>query len=168
MTGKLDADGGVILVEGTKLGGSAYAYVYEDNDGVYMRYKDDSGKNAYASAKTIMNLIGAINNVLSKATTTTLTSVTANVAGALYSSVPSFYAIKNGWCFFHIWMAYTGSVGNWYPFYLPNTAVSHYLYFEDSYEHNGQLRIESNGRARISNTKASAVASHYWGCYPIS
>ncbi len=169
LAGKLDAGGGIISVVGAKLGGSAYAYVYADNDDVYMRYKDASGKTAYASAKTIMELIAAINNMLSKTTTTAITDVsTANAAGALYSAVPSFYAVKNGWCFFHIWLVYTGSVGNWYPFYLPETAVSQHLYFEDGYENNGQLRIEHSGRVRISNTKASTVASHYWGCYPVA
>ncbi len=156
-----------IKAAGVLLGGSNFAYVYGDNDDVYMRYKGNDGNAAYASAKTIMGLIGAINDVLSKTTTTAITNVsTANAAGALYSSVPSFYAVKNGWCFFHIWMTFTGSVGNWYPFYLPEIAVPQYLYFEDNYEHNGQLRIETSGRVRISNTKASAIASHYWGCYP--
>ena len=154
--------------EGILLGGSDFSYVYGADDDVYMRYKGSDGKAAYASAKTIMELIAAINSMLSKTTTTALSISTANSAGALYTSVPSWYAVKNGWCVFHIWLTYTGSVGDWFPFYLPKTALSQHLYFEDNYEHNGQLRIEQSGRARISNTAASKVASHYWGCYPVA
>ena len=82
----------------------------------------------------------------------------------------SKYIIKNGWCFFQIWISALADTSQHTFYTLPKSAFGNYLYFQVVGAFNtgvsGQLRIDSNGNCRINGSTAENYI--IIGAYPIA